>query len=128
MKAAWSAPTVDFYDSVYHYKGSIGGAIWSGIDDIFHMPDGRIVGYGPWGPIDGWRRPKPEYAGMKKAYEPVRIAKVRDEEKYLVLRISNRYDFTSLKAVRMEVNGVPVKSTPPRRIRGITHREAERDC
>ncbi|WP_423737848.1 glycoside hydrolase family 2 TIM barrel-domain containing protein [Chitinophaga caseinilytica] len=108
VRAAWSAPLVTFYDSIYHYKGSLGGAIWSGIDDIFHLPDGKIVGYGPWGPIDGWRRPKPEYIGMKKAYEPVRITLLRDDGQQLTLQFANRYDFTSLKEVRIEANGVPV--------------------
>ncbi|WP_126248987.1 glycoside hydrolase family 2 TIM barrel-domain containing protein [Chitinophaga rhizosphaerae] len=108
VRAAWSAPLVTFYDSIYHYKGSLGGAIWSGIDDIFHLPGGKIVGYGPWGPIDGWRRPKPEYIGMKKAYEPVRITQLSDDGKQLTLQFANRYDFTSLKELRIEANGVPV--------------------
>ena len=104
VRSAYSAPLVMFYDSIQHYKGNLGGAIWSGVDDIFHLPDGRIVGYGPWGPIDGWRRPKPEYWGMKKAYSPIHISKVImpvAREGYLELTIENRYDFTSLKDVKI---------------------------
>lgn len=105
VRAAYGAPLVMFYDSIYHYKGSLGGAIWSGVDDIFHLPGGEIVGYGPWGPVDAWRRPKPEYTGMKKAYEPVRFTVLRDEGAQLELKIENRYDFTSLENVSITANG-----------------------
>jgi hypothetical protein len=60
-------------DSVYLYPACLGGAIWSGIDDIFHISESKICGYGPWGPVDGWRREKPEYTGMKNSYTPVKI-------------------------------------------------------
>ncbi|MEZ2442854.1 glycoside hydrolase family 2 protein [Chitinophaga sp. RCC_12] len=100
IRSAYNAPLVTFYDSIYHYKGCLGGAIWSGIDDIFHLPDGQIAGYGPWGPIDGWRRPKPEYTGVKRAYSPVRVTKVTEEGAYYELTVENRYDqlsFADLK-------------------------------
>ncbi|WP_160714985.1 glycoside hydrolase family 2 TIM barrel-domain containing protein [Chitinophaga solisilvae] len=105
IRSAYNAPLITFYDSVYHYKGCLGGAIWSGIDDIFHLPGGQIAGYGPWGPVDAWRRPKPEYTGMKKAYAPVKILQVQETNDYLQLTIQNRYDFTSLKDVKITANG-----------------------
>lgn len=108
VRSAYNAPLVTFYDSIHHYKGCLGGAIWSGIDDIFHLPDGRIVGYGPWGPIDGWRRPKPEYAGMKKAYAPVKITSVKEAGDHLEVGIVNRYDFISLKDIKITANGKPL--------------------
>lgn len=102
VRSAYALPLVKMYDSIYYHKGNLGGAIWSGIDDTFHLPDGRIVGYGPWGPIDGWRRPKPEYWGMKKAYAPVVIKNLNSlkiENKQLILQVENRYDFISLQDV-----------------------------
>lgn len=126
VRSAYNAPLVKFYDSIYHYKANLGGAIWSGIDDIFHMPDGRIVGYGPWGPLDAWRRPKPEYWGVKKAYSPVRITKVNWStlnKGYVELTVENRYDFTSLNEIKIQatVNGVAqqVVSVIPARSKGV---------
>lgn len=89
-------------DSVYQYPASLGGAIWSGIDDIFHISENEICGYGPWGPIDGWRRPKPEYIGMKKSYSPVIIANLESakiEYNKLKLELENRFNFTNLNEI-----------------------------
>ncbi|WP_316822551.1 glycoside hydrolase family 2 TIM barrel-domain containing protein [Pedobacter gandavensis] len=102
LRSAYSLPLVKMYEVMYQHKGNLGGAIWSGIDDTFHLPDGRIVGYGPWGPIDGWRRPKPEYWGMKKAYAPIVVKNVvqpKVRKGNLILSIENRYDFNHLKQV-----------------------------
>ncbi|MBB2147553.1 glycoside hydrolase family 2 protein [Pedobacter gandavensis] len=99
VRSAYGLPLVKMYDSIYHHQGSLGGAIWSGIDDTFQLPDGRIVGYGPWGPIDGWRRAKPEYWAMKKAYAPVVVKNIKDFKvvnNNLILELENRYDFRSL--------------------------------
>ncbi len=102
VRSAYGLPLVKMYDSIYHHKGNVGGAVWSGIDDTFHLPNGTIVGYGPWGPIDGWRRPKPEYWGMKKAYAPVVVQNLNErkiQNNNLILEVENRYDFISLKDV-----------------------------
>ncbi len=91
-------------DSVYQYPASLGGAIWSGIDDIFHVSEDKICGYGPWGPIDGWRRPKPEYIGMKKSYAPVLITNLKTakiENKKLKLELENRFNFTNLNEIKI---------------------------
>ncbi len=110
MRDAYNQPLVTFYDSIYAHKNNLGGAIWSGIDDTFHLPNGKIVGYGPWGPIDGWRRPKPEYFGMKKAYSPVKVLNVSEAEGKLLLQVENRYDFTAISDLKIEafVNGKQV--------------------
>lgn len=126
VRSDYGAPLVQMYDSMYHHQGCLGGAIWSGIDDIFHMPDGRIIGYGPWGVIDAWRRPKPEYYGMKKAYSPVvitRIAYPSSENRTLNLFVENRYDFTNLRDTKItcKIDGVEkvIKVNIPPHERGV---------
>lgn len=123
VREAFNAGMVTFFDSIYVHKGNLGGAIWSGIDDTFHLPDGRIVGYGPWGPVDGWRREKPEFYGMKKAYSPVKIFNPRPTDKGIALTVANRYDFRSLADVifNVKVDGqsIPVKSAVAARSEGV---------
>lgn len=116
VRATYGSSLVKMYDSMYVHKGNLGGAIWSGIDDTFHLPDGNIVGYGPWGPIDAWRRLKPEYWGMKKAYAPVVIKNVHQpilKNGKLILEVENRHDFISLSDVEInaKVDGVNIHLT-----------------
>lgn len=94
----WSRPLQRMVDLMWEQPGCLGGSIWSGIDDVFHLPDGNLCGYGHWGPIDGWRREKPEYHGMRMAYTPFRVFSVQAEEgKPLVLSVQNRQNFLNLK-------------------------------
>jgi beta-galactosidase len=99
----WGGPFERMYELVYRNPGCLGGAIWAGINEIFFLPDGGVCGYGPWGIIDGWRRPKPEYWHVKKSYSPVRvIARERlhvGPGRELKVPLENRYDFTNLKDV-----------------------------
>jgi len=92
-------------DSVYLHPACLGGAIWSGVDDIFHLSKDKICGYGPWGPIDGWRREKPEYTGMKKSYAPVIITNLQTAKAVndkIRLDLENRYNFTNLSELKIE--------------------------
>lgn len=99
----WASALAPTWDNMYATPGILGGAIWSGIDDIFQLPDGTAVGYGPWGPVDSWRRPKPEYWHMKKIYSPIRVL-TRELEPYnkLTIALENRYTFTNFKDVRIK--------------------------
>ncbi|WP_090392948.1 glycoside hydrolase family 2 TIM barrel-domain containing protein [Niabella drilacis] len=113
QRAFYGEPLAMMYDSMYYYPKCLGGAIWSGIDDAFHLPGGRIVGYGPWGPLDAWRRKKPEYFGMKKAYTPVKVTGADRSslvKGFIMLHIENRYDFTDLSNIKITATfdgGVP---------------------
>ncbi len=100
----WAINLKQMVDSVYTYPASMGGAIWSGVDDIFHLSEDKICGYGPWGPIDGWRREKPEYTGMKKSYSPVIIRNLQSVKAVngrIRLDIENRYNFTNLNELKV---------------------------
>lgn len=104
VRVAWGPSLVRIYDSMYAHPGCLGGAIWAGIDDIFHMPDHRLIGYGPWGVIDGWRRKKPEFYAMRQAYSPVRLSLDSADvpaSGSLTLQVENRYDFLNLSALRI---------------------------
>ncbi len=118
----WGKSFAAMWEKMFTNKGTLGGAIWSGIDEVFHLPSGKSVGYGDWGLIDGWRRPKPEYWHVKKTYSPVKIldrnlaAPAQGEP--LRLKVANRHDFTNLSELRIEWavgddSGVTTADVPP---------------
>ena len=89
------------WERIVGSKEVIGGSIWSGVDDVFLLPSGRSTGYGEWGPIDGWRREKPEYWHIKKSYSPVKIGPGQVDAPAagdpIVLQVENRLDFSDLR-------------------------------
>lgn len=102
IREDWSRPLQRMVDLMWDQPGCLGGALWSGIDDVFHLPDGNLCGYGHWGPIDGWRRAKPEYHGMRMAYTPFRVLGVRaDSGKPVCLDVQNRQNFLNLRDNRI---------------------------
>jgi beta-galactosidase len=115
VRDAWGAGMAAMWENMWQSGGTLGGSLWAGIDDTFFVPPDLTVGYGTWGPIDGWRRPKPEYWHMKKAYSPIRV-RTRDMPKPvagepLMVEVENRFDATNLKDVKIEAWFERPKST-----------------
>lgn len=121
IRSDWALALEPTWENMYKTKGVLGGSIWSGIDDIFQMPDGNAVGYGPWGPIDGWRRPKPEYWDMKKIYSPIRVLTDQISPSHkLTVKIANRYTFLNMDNLKIaykygDEQGYVTASIPPSR-------------
>lgn len=100
----WGKSIRQFWENMLSADGCLGGAIWAGIDEVFLLPDGP-VGYGPWGIVDEWRRPKPEYWLTKKAYSPIRIqdgcVPNPGSGAALSIPIANAFDHTNLNEVEI---------------------------
>lgn len=103
IRSDWALALQPMWENMYKTDGVLGGSIWSGIDDIFQLPDGNAVGYGAWGPIDGWRRTKPEYWDMKKIYSPVHVTtQSLEPSSRFVVKLENRYTYTNLNELKIK--------------------------
>jgi beta-galactosidase len=106
VRDAWGIGMEPMWNNMYYSRGCLGGAIWSGIDDVFMLPEGKAVGYGEWGPIDGWRREKPEYYHIKKSYSPIKVftseIKTPLSGNLIQLQAENRFDFTNFNELKIE--------------------------
>lgn len=106
----WGQSVARFPVAFHGAAGVVGGAIWAGIDDIFELSSGT-VGYGEWGLLDIWRRPKTEHWLAKKAYSPVRIQDQPlaqlDPRSPITVPVTNWHDFTNLRelTVQWRING-----------------------
>ena len=123
LRHHWGGFLARQWQEIVDLPNGAGGSIWAAIDDWFAVPerDGGIQwrGYGEWGPIDGWRRPKPEYDQMKRVFDPLQVTMQATEDgKAIRVAIHNRFDFADLSDVeftwqlgtqtgRQRVDGAP---------------------
>jgi len=96
----WGESIKIFWERMYQTPGCLGGSIWAVVSESAmgsHVYD--------WGMVDVWRRKKPEYWLMKKAYSPVRIND-KDEVvaapgKPLALAVANWHNHTNFNELRV---------------------------
>lgn len=122
----WGQSLDKMWSNLFESPGGLGGAIWGFVDETFMLPkpqcgtpwwitygnrpkpqefEEKSVGYGEWGVVDVWRRKKPEFWSVKKAYSPVRLLEkqVNDwlPEQPLPLPVYNRFDHTDLNELNV---------------------------
>ncbi len=123
LRDHYAAPLPAIYARMMRSRAIAGSQIWAWSDDIFCVPNrgleygrgttpchfiesqyrlpGRgLVGDAPWGVVDGWRRPKPEFWITKKLHSPVKIrdapVPVPEAGQAIRIPVENQYDFTDL--------------------------------
>jgi beta-galactosidase len=93
------------WNRMYKDPRVLGGAIWAGIDEEFFYHDGSVRGYGPWGFIDIWRRPKSLWWDAKLIFSPIWISTrqvLLSGQKSIKIPIENRYSFTDLSELTIQ--------------------------
>jgi len=101
MRNFWGESIKRFWERMFTTDGCLGGAIWAVIDE--NATGGWAY---EWGMIDLWRRERPEYWLMKKAYSPVRIEDKPVENpgqgNPLILPVKNWYDHSNFSELTLK--------------------------
>ena len=120
IRDEWGEAIKMYWSNMFPARGCLGGAIWVWADDAF-IAGNQLNGDGRgWGIVDAWRRPKPEYWNVKKAFSPVHITDDTTlvnpgPDKPLSVPVSNWYDCTNLNeiVVAWKIEGTTEKGTLP---------------
>lgn len=132
LRDYYVVPLLPVREAIAHSPTHLGTMIWCWADDVFQVPGpgpqnqideygqrarpedvavdcyrrpGKIlVGYPPWGVVDGWRRQRPEWWLVKKLYTPIKIAEaplpLPAPGQPLRVEVENRFDHTCLSEVQ----------------------------
>lgn len=136
IREFWGKSLDMMWSGLFNSPGGLGGAIWGYIDETFALPEpkvgtsfwkefahtakpkdyqGNCVGYGEWGIVDVWRRPKPEFWATKKAYSPIRLQAGDNLDfttgQRLPLTVFNRFDHTNLNEIQASYTYKGVKKS-----------------
>jgi len=128
IREFWGMSLDKMWSNLFESPGGLGGAIWGYVDETFMLPppkvgdpwwkafahtakpenfQGNCIGYGEWGIVDVWRRKKPEFWSVKKAYSPVRLLQEDIQDfttgKRIILPVYNRFDHTRLDEIKAYV-------------------------
>ena len=146
MRDYYAVPLPAIYERFMASKVTQGSMIWCWADDLFCVPGrgyeygrgttrshfleetyrvpGRgLVGDAPWGVVDGWRRPKPEFWITKKLHSPIKLTDsplaLPPASEPIRIPVENQYDFTNLAELQIhwtlgEAKGVVRADVPPR--------------
>lgn len=123
LRGLWDGFLAQQWGEIRALPNAAGGTVWAAIDDWFLLPqpDGTRhgVGYGAWGLLDGWRRPKPELEGMASVWDPIYLPKRQVAAgPSITIPVENRCDATNLAAftVEWEMGGargtLPLRAAP----------------
>jgi beta-galactosidase len=97
----WGLGFEEMWEAMYADPGILGGQIWAWSDDEFFLDRTTMIGYGQWGIVDSWRRPKPEWWHMRQVYTPIKVLTTHLEPGIdtATIEVHNRYDFTDLDRI-----------------------------
>jgi hypothetical protein len=90
-----------FWDILWRTPGAIGCAIWAGLDDVWYN-SGRAYPGPSWGIMDGWRRKKPEYWHVRKAFSPIKLQEKQvslNADGTIFIPVENRFNHTNLNEI-----------------------------
>lgn len=99
----WGEGILKYWDKMWNTNGALGGAIWAGIDET----NGQVGGSTQleWGIVDVYRRKKPEFYYVRKAYSPIRMEEdgisFCRERGEVVMPVENRFCHTDLSETKV---------------------------
>lgn len=113
VRSFWGESIKRFWDKIWNTQGALGGAVWAGIDETDVFIGGKTCL--EWGVIDIWRRKKPEFYMMRKAYSPIRMLEYQWLDDTVSITVENRFCHTNLAETKVfsTQKGKRTETVPP---------------
>jgi len=96
VREFWGQSMLAHWDRIWASPNALGCAVWSAVDDVTIQSGGSRLN--AWGLLDVWRRPKPEYWHVRRAYAPLRLRRdsLKQADGAWQIEIENRFCHTDL--------------------------------